>query len=422
MQRSIAYELLHFPYFTETFVAEEIRSLRSLGIDARIISLLEPGPGPVQPVSEQLLPVVWYAPRLLSLSLWRAQGYFLLRAPGLYLWLLRRMLSQPYHRKPLQWFARRLQLFAKGVSAAYHLRGSEVELIHAHFGSVGGAASWVTSRLLGVPFTITLHAYDIYAGISKGLLPLLCEQASHVVTISEYNREHLVANAGCSPLRISVIPQGVDLEQILLHLDSKQDDSTGSPLRVLSVGSLTAKKGHGYLLDACHILNQQGVDLLCTIIGGGRGEAWLRSRVQQLGLQEQVRLLGERAHPEVMAAFYQHDIFVLACIVTSSGDRDGIPVALMEAGAAGLPLLSTTVSGIPELVRHGETGLLVPPADANALAEGLLALANDPVLRIQLGEGARSLVEEKFNSKRNAATLAKLFDQVIAASSPAPDE
>jgi len=404
----VSYILLHFPYLTETFVAEEIHAVRSQDVDVEIISLLRPGPGPVQPLSKQLLHYVWYAPGLLSPHLWRAQFYFLLRSPRLYANLLMRLLRQPYPRGRLMLLGKRLVIFLKAVAVAHHLRDRDVHLLHAHFAWLPGAAAWVCARLLDVPLTVTVHAYDIY--YSNDLLPLIVGEVDRVVAISDYNRQQVAAVGTGSGEGISVIHCGVNLGPFRPRPPAGLERSVGEPIRILSVGSLVAKKGHSYLIAACHLLKQRGEDFVCTIIGGGPDEPALRQQIKEYGLQDQTELLGARPHPEIVTAYRQHDLFVLASVVTPDGDRDGIPVVLMEAGAAGLPLVSTDVSGIPELVRHGETGWLVPPGDSNALADAIAALAADPALCMRLGQNARALVEAEFNIEGNALRLVKLFD------------
>ena len=182
----------------------------------------------------------------------------------------------------------------------------------------------------------------------------------------------------------------------------------------MAVGSLLAKKGHTYLIGACHLLKEQGVDFKCTIIGSGPEEGRLARQIREHGLEDDVTLRSASPHPEIVRAYFEHDLFVLASVVAPDGDRDGIPVVLMEAGAAGLPLVSTEVSGISELVRHNETGWITPPGDTAALARALINLASDPCLRIRLGQNARAFVEAEFSIESNGARLADLFQRIQA--------
>lgn len=407
----VAYILLHFPYLTETFVAEEIQALQTSGVDVQIISLLDAGPGPVQSVSQRLLLHTWYAPGIDAFALWRAQFHYLRRSPGIYLSSLLKLLRQPYKARPPVSFLKRLMTFLKAVAVARHLEGSDLQVLHSHFAWLSGAATWICARLLDLPYTVTVHAFDIYSQ-KNDLLCLICEEASHVITISDYNRQQIRSLCGCQLNTISVIHCGVNLESFQEQSQTVAERANGSQLKILSVGSLVTKKGHRHLIAACHVLKVQGLDFDCSIIGGGPDEAALRQQIQANGLQEQVRLLGPLSHSDIMAAYQQHDLFVLASVVAPDGDRDGIPVVLMEAGALGKPLLSTQVSGIPELVIDGQTGMLVPPGDAIALAKAIMIMANDPTLQSTLGSNARELVQAKFNIEGCVQELSRIFHSI----------
>jgi glycosyltransferase involved in cell wall biosynthesis len=302
--------------------------------------------------------------------------------------------------------AKRVVIFLKAVAVARLLQEEDVELLHAHFAWLSGAAAWICSSLLEVPFTVTVHAFDVYA--STDLLPLVTSRAAHVIAISEYNLQHLVSRGLRQEGSVSVVHCGVDMHNFadcLPSVDGRRD----GVVRILCVGSLNAKKGHDYLIRACRVLKERGLSFSCTIIGGGVREAKIRDEIASYGVQEQVTLRGPCTQPEVIDALHEHDVFVLASVVAPNGDRDGIPVVLMEAGAAGLPVVSTHVSGIPELVRHGQTGWLVPPGDEHALADAIATLAGNPALRRRLGRNARAVVEAEFNIEASASRLEQVL-------------
>ena len=406
----VVYLLLHFPYLTETFVAQEIKAVRDQNVDVQIVSLLEADKRPPQSLSQQLLPLCSYAPGLLSPALWLAQFHFLFTAGGRYLSLLVRLLRCPYPAAPLSLLAKRLVIFLKAVAVADQLRRQEVDLIHTHFAWLSGAAAWVCARLLDKPFTVTAHAYDIFA--TDDLLALVAAEANSLVTISEFNRRYIAQCGVRSAEEIAVIRCGVDLSTIQPAEERDAEPANSGPLRVLAVGSLNRKKGHRYLIEACHLLKQAGRAVSCTIIGDGADQQNLRNLIAQYGLDDRVTLAGAIPNHEIMQAYRTHDLFALACVVAPNGDRDGIPVVMMEAGANGLPLVSTAVSGIPELVQHGQTGLVVPPADARALAEAIAALAADPELRRRYGCAAKRLVEAEYGVVDNARRLVELMHHV----------
>ena len=206
----VAYILLYFPRLTETFIADEIQSIRSHHIEVHISSLLSPGPGPGQPLSQQSVRGTRYAPGLLTRALWRAQLHYLATSGRLYLGLLATLLCQPYPRRPVSSFLKRLVVFLKAVSAAHDVRDSGIDLFHTHFAWLPGAATWICARLLNKPFTVTVHAYDIYSD-RNDLLRLVSREATHVVAISEFNRSQVAALGTCPPHAISVIHCGVHL-------------------------------------------------------------------------------------------------------------------------------------------------------------------------------------------------------------------
>jgi glycosyltransferase involved in cell wall biosynthesis len=403
----VGYVLLRFPKLTETFIAEEIAALGKTGVTVKIVSLLKPRPEAVQPGSQALLRDTWYAPGLTRPSFWGAQIRSLVRSPVLYSRLLFTLLRQRYPRKPWLSFLKRLVIFGRAVASTSHLEDEGVQVLHAHFAWLPGAAAWAIAQLIGKPYSVTVHAFDLYE--KTDLLPLVCSRAQRVVTISDYNKEEIV-RLGASPEdRVSIVRCGIDLDRFRPGHGGGVLPDTGGPLRILSIGRFVAKKGFADLLAACGMLKKRGIDFACTIIGSGPEERLLRGLIQAHGLEDRVRLAGTLVSPEVVAEFRRHNVFALACTVAPGGDKDGIPVVLMEAGAMGLPLVSTRVSGIPELVRDQSSGLLIPPARPEALADALASLAADPALRSTLGRNARLLVEREYDILHNAARLQDIF-------------
>jgi colanic acid/amylovoran biosynthesis glycosyltransferase len=405
----VAYVLLRFPVLTETFVADEIWEMRRQGVRVRLFSLLRPKEEPVQPTSQELAKDVQYTPELHSGRLWWAQLYFLFRSPIRYVSLWTNLIGQPYPPHSLaDLLFKRMFIFLKAVSLAFDLRGTSVQLLHTHFAWLSGAAAQVISGLLNIPFTVTVHAYDIYS--QNDLLRLTARSASRIIAISEYNKQIVLKTCpGLNPDSISVVHCGINVG---LFTPSPRSNHKG-PVAILSVGSLLEKKGHEYLIRACQQLRARGMDLTCTIIGGGPDKEKLRQLVHDCDLESQVILAGASNRNDVLEAYRHNELFVLASVIAQDGDRDGIPVVLMEAMAMHIPVISTRVSGIPELVRHTETGLLAPERDATALAEAIASLVADPALQARLRQNARALVEQEFEIKGNVHQLIEMFRQVI---------
>ena len=185
-------------------------------------------------------------------------------------------------------------------------------------------------------------------------------------------------------------------------------------MRILSVGGLNPKKGFRVLIDAVDRLQAEGRSAELTIVGEGPERAAVEARIGQLGLDGAVKLAGAVTEEHVRPFYEQADVFALACRRTDAGDMDGVPVVLMEAMATGVPCVSTRLSGIPELIRDDEEGLLVPPDDSEALAQAIWRLAKDRPLRGRVRDAARVKIESEFNVTESARTMKKLFHQVLA--------
>lgn len=406
-RNEVAYVLHRFPSLTETFVAEEIRNVQCLGVTVHLYSLLPPRTELVHPVSAALVPQVRYAPKIDAPSLWSAQFYFLFRKPRRYLELLKSLLAEPVPE--LNFVLKRLAIFAKGVWIARQLEGSPVQLIHTHFAWLSAAASMVISQLLELPFTITAHAYDIYSHKSD-LLAMTTRMADRVVTISNCNKEAILdRSAGFEPQRIEVIRCGIDMD----HFQRSDGRPANQVFQITAVGSLIEKKGHEYLIRACSESKARGMSFECVIIGEGKLQQQLQTLIQDLDLDGKVILAGRQTQACVRDRLAKSDLFALACVIDETGERDGIPVAMMEALAMEVPVVSTPVSGIPELIRHEETGLLVSPKDPIALAEAMARLVQDEPLRRKLAKNGRLLVEKEHDIRKNASRLAGLFQQVV---------
>jgi colanic acid/amylovoran biosynthesis glycosyltransferase len=405
----IAYVLLRFPCLTETFVAQEIWEVEQQGVKVHILSLLEPRSELVHAVSQRLKPRARYAAGVCSLSLWWAQLHFMCKSPRRYFGLLWELLAQPFPRASL--LPKRLAAFLKGVHLAMQLEGSSVRLVHSHFAWLSAAAAMVIGRLLDLPFSVTTHAFDIYSE-ENDLLRLTSGAADHVVTISEYNRQAI--RDMCPQVKenlVEVIHCGIDLDGF--RPPAQRPDAVDGVLRVLSVGSLLQQKGHEYLIRACGQLTAQGHHLQCTIVGEGRLRKRLEALIAELGLEGVVTLAGSQTQNWVRDALQHNHLFVLACAAADDGARDGIPVAIMEALAMETPVVSTRISGIPELVHHEETGLLVPEKDVTALAAAIARLAKDEALRRRLASAGRKLVTAEFDTHRNVSRLVSLFRRTI---------
>ena len=278
-----------------------------------------------------------------------------------------------------------------------------IEHLHVHFINEPAGVGEIASMLIGMPFSITAHAKDIYLSPPSDLSRKMA-RAKFIVTCNDYNRRYLEELDADVP--IIKIYHGLDPQ--LFKAEAALDPSAGAPL-LLSVGRLRPKKGFHCLLDACALLKIGGHKFRCVIAGYGPLREELEARIDRLGLGATISLAGMLTQEEVIALYKQASLFVLPCRITADGDRDGIPNVLAEAMAMELPVVSTNVSGIPELVEHNRSGILVRPEAPVELAAAIARLLDQPQLRQELGRAGRTKVCQLFAAEKNAAQLKAHF-------------
>lgn len=392
----IAYVIGTYPSLTTTFIDREVRLLRSWGATVDIVSLRRPT-ATVSPEQAALAASTSYARPVTASQLLRRHAHFLRRRPSAYVRTL--LLLASSRGLSLRDRLRTVAHFGLGVSVAGQLHeNGRYDRVHAHFIDRAATVALVAARLLDVPYSVTAHAADIY--VSPLLLRTKLAAGDFVATCTGYNRDHLAQVAPEASGKIVLAYHGLDLE--------RYDPTSRCPSTVptmLAVGQLREKKGFIHLLRACRDLADRGMAFRCEIIGEGPQRADLERAVQDLGLGHQVAFLGAQSHDEVIDAYRRARLFVLPCVVGDDGDRDGIPNVILEAMAMGLPVVSTRHSGIPEVVDHEATGLLVPPADATELADALAQVLEDPAAGERMGAQGRAVVLERFDVEHNVRAL-----------------
>ncbi|HEV8169534.1 MAG TPA: glycosyltransferase family 4 protein, partial [Pyrinomonadaceae bacterium] len=290
----------------------------------------------------------------------------------------------------------------------------DVSHIHAHFCHGSTTVAWLASIITGLPFSFTAHAKDIYCESLNpaGLLRRKMNAARFVVTCTDANREHLLNIEPNADVRC--IYHGLNAEFADLLLDASNAPVKTDRLRALGVGRLVPKKGFDVLVEACAILKLRGFHFETAIVGEhGEHEAQLRRQIEAHGLKDIVRLIGPMEQSRLYTEYQRADIFCLPCRVLDNGDRDGLPNVLMEAMACGLPVITTPVSGIPEIIKDGQNGALVPPEDAEALANAIQRISADRMLARNLGRAGRLTVLERFDGDKTAMELAALFATAV---------
>ena len=401
----VAYILHRFPYLTETFIMREMYWAREQGVDLTIFSLLPPKHDVVHEQAKELLPQTVYS-SYLSKEVFSAQLYFLSRSPGRYLTALIRSIWQVY-REPAV-LIRVLLLFPKSVYFARRIEALKIDHIHAHFVWLEGIAAGIVKDLLDVTFSIHPHAFGLFARNQRDVRCEL-ENATQVVTVSSYHRKYIADL--CPEIRpdeIEIVHYGIDTDTFRPEVQK----TDRCPTVILSVGRLHKKKGYEYLIDACAQLSERGVPYRCHIAGNGILKDELLARIARHGLEEQVILLGALEQKQILVLYQSSDIFALACVQASDGDQDGMPNVLIEAMACELPVVTTAVAGIPDLICDGENGLLVEECNSRALASALENLIVDKHLGRQLGRQARQTIMSEYQIQSNAARMVGIFRRV----------
>jgi len=406
----LLYVVSLFPRLSETFIVREVATLIAAGADVRILSLRAPSEKLVQPDAKLLLPRVRHPLPSTQAARERIRG---MTAHPLTLSKIMLKIVAKLYKQPGQ-VAKSLEAVARGLEHLPFVREFDPDVIHAHWATYPSTVALALARLLGKPFSFTCHANDIF--VHDHLLREKIESAGIAITISDYNVRWLAEH--CTPSardRLHVVHCGVDLAAIPFRPLSI---SNREPDLILAVGRLDATKGFDVLLRALALLARTDRRVRCRIIGEGPARSEMMTFIERNGLTNFVKLDGARTQAEVVAALYAAAIFVLPSVITESGDRDGIPVSLMEAMAAGTPSVSTRISGIPELIDEGKEGLLVPERDPAALAHALERLLDDPALAERMALAARAKVERQFDAAMEAHKLLRLFDDACTLRRP----
>ncbi|MDQ3866413.1 MAG: glycosyltransferase [Actinomycetota bacterium] len=402
--RKIGYVTSRFPKLTETFILYEILGLEREGFEVEFYPLQRERTSVLHPEAIPVMERAHYLP-FVSRTILRSQLDLVRKSPRTYVGTLVSVLRGTFGS--LKFLAGGIVFFPKVAHAARLLSEEGVTHVHCHFATHAALAGFVIHRLTGIPYSFTAAGSDLH--VDRRMLCQKVAEAAFVVAISNYNRDVIADECGEASLRkVRVIRSGIDTS----FFRPRESGRSSGRFRILCVGTLHEVKGQTYLIEACRLLADAGVDVVCELVGDGPDRAALMRQIEAAGLTGRVTLLGARTRHEVAESLALADVVATPSVPTKGGRREGIPVVLMEALACGLPVVASAISGIPELVEHERTGLLVPPGDPAGLAQALRRLHDDVALSRRLGAAGREKVVREYDAYGNAVRLAREIAQI----------
>ncbi len=429
---AIAYVLKNFPKISETFIASEIYRLEQLGINLELFVIKPPGETLQHDIVAKIQTKPFYLPVTSSLSETSLLSWLRLhlsdfapnvseiirRNPPGVLKAAKFAFGQAFRaRKTAFSFPKKTYLkeFLQAAAIAARIsENPEIKHIHAHFAHGATTIAWMAAMMTNLEFSFTAHAKDIYLESLNpaGLLSRKMDAAKFVVTCTEANREHL-QNLSKTPVHCLYHGLTEDFAELLKEDNSKKHKRNGH-LQALAVGRLIEKKGLDTFVEACAILNRRDVNFQAVIVGeSGDNEKKIKHLIATNDLHQKIKLAGAMPQTKLFAEYRRADVFCLPCRILENGDRDGIPNVMVEAMSCGVPVVTTDVSGIPEIITDGENGLLVKPNNPLALADSLEKIYADKYLSKRLARAALQTVREKFDGEVSARKLAEIFRETL---------
>ncbi len=393
-----------YPRLSETFIAQEIHGLEQHGIPLFLVSLRHPTDKATHPIHDEIAAEVLYLPEYLLHEPWRV-----LRA----WWAVRR---RPAYREAFNIWLRdlrrditpnRVRRFGQACVLAHELP-EDCGWLYAHFLHTPTSVTRYAAIMSGIPFSVSAHAKDIWTSPAWEIGEKL-DAAAWTATCTAANAEYLKGLAN-GPEKVDLIYHGLDTDRFQDPGAKTSEDE--NRVRLVSVGRAVAKKGYDDLLHALASL-PDSVDWTFVHIGGGPLLQKLKDQAERLGIAARITWSGARPQRDVLDAYRQADLFVLAPKITEDGDRDGLPNVMMEAQSQRLPVVSTNVSAVSELIEDGVNGRLVPPGDMEAMTEAILALATNQETRRQMGDRGREIIVRRFRHHDGIDRLAQKFRAVM---------
>jgi colanic acid/amylovoran biosynthesis glycosyltransferase len=425
----IAYIANYFPLLSETFIVSEVRNLGKAGFRVQVFSLFKPRSSENSlPDPELLAQTTFFSSDMRLGRVIPAHLYFLFHTPGRYFRTFKYALRHRNHQSSIFSFVRmvltpveqrrKLALedrqnilvhFFVVMPFARRLQNEGYTWMHAAFANTPASFALLTNALCDIPYSISAHAMDLF--IKPELLPEKFAHARFVVTCTQFNKTYLQENyPDIDQSRVHAVYHGTNLKRFV----NEDRTAKADPPVLLSVGRLVRKKGLGVLLKACLTLQEKGVPFQCWLVGEGPERPRLEMYCRMNQLHHQVKFWGA-CTPEQTVEYYRNaSIFVLPCVEDENGDKDGIPNVIAEAMAMSLPVVSSWLSGIPELVKDNVTGRLLPANDPDGLVNVLEDLLTNTAKAKRMGTNGRKRVEEIFDADKKILEMIELFEQHLA--------
>ena len=389
----VAYMMSRFPKITETFILYEMLAAEKAGVCIEVFPLRREKTAKMHPEAAAYVSRAHFLP-LLSGEILLDNLTTLLKQPGLWLRTLSTLVRANLGCRRFLFGA--LAAFPMCVSMARRMRQRRIDHIHAHFASHPAAAAWIIHQFSGIPYSFVAHGSDLHR--DQHMLTEKVHDAEFVVAISDYNRRIILNEAGDQYReKVRVIHCGVNPDDFRSDRCRETESEASAPLKVFCIGTLHEVKGQSFLIEAAQEATAGGVNMTLHLVGDGPDRKMLEQQAAAAGLKDAVIFEGRRDRHEIVEMLQTADMLVAPSVPTADGRREGIPVVLMEAMAAGVPVVASRLSGIPELVKHEITGLLTEPGDANGIADAIQRLNAAPALRTQLSEAGRKMVQDQFN-------------------------
>lgn len=414
--KQIGYLLRSYPRLSQTFILNEILALEKIGVAIQIFALTDPHEKVVQMQVDQVQAPVHYldadAPsrsfrNLLNENAEVARLHFKGYLRSMWYIAANRIIDDGYTASS------RWDCFLQAVRLVYILdrqqrnNGKKIDHLHAHFAHDPALIAYLVQMMTGIPYSFTAHARDLYQVPEKALTHRI-RGARAVITCCGANLEYLNQIAASQHSKFRLIYHGVNLKDFQPVSSSGIGTIQPEPC-ILSIGRLVEKKGFQDLLQALLLVKEKGVRFRCAIFGDGPLCQQLEAWIHEHGLTDEVKLMGDRTQQELIAEYRNATLFILTPIQTEDGDRDGIPNVLVEAMAVGLPVITTAVAGIPELVENNQNGLLYESHDVDGISSGIIELLGNAEKRRQFGSAGSKKVREQFDVDLAARQLKTLF-------------